>query len=151
MMELVAGIIAIIMIGVVFGVDVFFSIIGVQALRKCRDKSMVDVLGHMHQIADKRMPQFGTVGLFAIVAAVIFNGGLRVGNLEYVIAFLLMLGYIFIYNFKSKPIHKVITTAAEAHKVPSNLRTIQTHWDRIIIGRAILLTIVMILLCIGIM
>ncbi|PTF52851.1 hypothetical protein BUY34_14585, partial [Staphylococcus cohnii] len=78
-MELVAGIIAILMIGVVFGVDVFFSIIGVQALRKCRDKSMVDVLGHIHQIADKRMPQFGTVGLFAIVAAVIFNGGLRVG------------------------------------------------------------------------
>jgi hypothetical protein len=53
--------------GVVYGVDVFFALVARPALRRGDDASLTQVLGHLHAVADARMPLFGAAhdrGLF---------------------------------------------------------------------------------------
>lgn len=61
-------VLAVLCTGVVYGVDVFFAVIGRRALAESSDAAIADVMGHLHQVADARMPIFGVIGLVATIA-----------------------------------------------------------------------------------
>jgi hypothetical protein len=48
---------------VVYGVDVFFALIARPALRRVDEASLTQVLGHLHAVADARMPLFDATAL----------------------------------------------------------------------------------------
>lgn len=59
---------AVLCTGVVYGVDVFFAVIGQRALAESDDAAIADVMGRLHQVSDTRMPIFGVTGLLAMIA-----------------------------------------------------------------------------------
>src|SRR5690349_15863307 len=70
----VALFVATLTVGVIYGVDVFFAIIGRSALARTRNASLVDVMGHLHAVADARMLIFGATSIVATLAFVILEG-----------------------------------------------------------------------------
>ncbi|MEM9008777.1 MAG: hypothetical protein AAGE59_35360, partial [Cyanobacteria bacterium P01_F01_bin.86] len=64
----VLPVLAVLCTGVVYGVDVFFAVIGRRALAESTDAAIVDVIGRIHQFADARMPFLGVTGLLATIA-----------------------------------------------------------------------------------
>jgi hypothetical protein len=61
-------VVAVLGTGVVYGVDVFFAVIGRRALAGSSDATIAEVMGRLHQVADARMPIFGVIGLLATIA-----------------------------------------------------------------------------------
>ena len=47
----------------VFGTDVFFCVVGRTALRGVSDAAIVETMGQLHEVADRRMPIFGVLGI----------------------------------------------------------------------------------------
>jgi hypothetical protein len=63
MQALVVTITACLSIAVVFGTDVFFTVVGRTALARASDSAVLEVMAHLHAVADRRMPVFGVAGL----------------------------------------------------------------------------------------
>jgi len=65
----------------VYGTDVFFCVVGRTALARISDAALVETMGRLHEVADRRMPVFGVIGivgaLASIVAMAIASNGLR--------------------------------------------------------------------------
>ncbi|RZK53077.1 MAG: hypothetical protein EOO59_12880, partial [Hymenobacter sp.] len=57
-MQGLAGL-ALLSTGVVYGTDVFFALVARPALRRADEASLTRVLGHLHAVADVRMPWVG--------------------------------------------------------------------------------------------
>ena len=51
--------------GGVYGTNVFFALVGRMALRRTDAASLTQVLGHLHAVADARMPVAGTLALLS--------------------------------------------------------------------------------------
>ncbi|MDQ0059969.1 hypothetical protein [Paenibacillus harenae] len=60
--------IAILSIGVVYGVDVFFTVIVRKALTRSSDAGMTEVIGRIHEVSSGRMPIFGASALVSTLA-----------------------------------------------------------------------------------
>jgi hypothetical protein len=54
---------AIAAVGVVYGVDVFFAVVGRRALAHSSNAAIAEVMGRFHEVADARMPVFGVSGV----------------------------------------------------------------------------------------
>ena len=61
-------VLAILSAGVIYGVDVFFAVVGRSALASSDDRAIATVMGHIHKTADARMPLFGVLGILATSA-----------------------------------------------------------------------------------
>lgn len=57
--------------GIVYGVDVFFAVVGRPALAASSDAALANVMGHLHKTADARMPVFGVLGVLATLALIV--------------------------------------------------------------------------------
>ena len=62
------SVLAVLCTGVIYGVNVFFSVIGQRALAESDDAAIADVIGRLHQVSDARMPIFGVTELLATIA-----------------------------------------------------------------------------------
>lgn len=134
-------VLAVLCTGVVYGVDVFFAVIGRQALAESSDAAIVDVMGRIHQVADARMPIFGVTGLFATIAfAVVSPIGTPVSWLT-LIAIASLLVQLGLYLTVAKPINTTMAEATQRKAVPSDLRELQNRWDSVIGARAIAMTL----------
>jgi hypothetical protein len=133
---------AILSIGVLYGVDVFFTVIGRKALSQSSDAGMTEVIGRIHEVADVRMPIFGAVALvstLALAAAQWFNSAPASALAWSLTALIAQIVFLVVYSAVSKPVNVALTRAAQSGQVPANARLLQNRWDSVITLRAGLL------------
>lgn len=127
--------------GVVYGVDVFFAIIGRRALAESSDAAIADVMGRLHQVADARMPIFGVIGLLATIALATVSPIGTITSWLTLMAIALVLVQLSLYLTVAKPINTKMTQAAQRKEVLSDIRELQNRWDSVIVARAMAMTL----------
>jgi Domain of unknown function (DUF1772) len=136
-------VLAVICTGVVYGVDVFFAVIGQRALAESDDAAIADVMGRLHQVSDARMPIFGGTGLLATIAlAAISPIGTLVSWLT-LSAIAGLLVQLSLYLTVAKPINTKMTKAVQRKEVLTDIRELQNRWDSVVVARAIAMTLAM--------
>ncbi len=132
---------ALLSIGVVYGTDMFFAIIGRRALAMSSDAGIADVMGHIHEVGDVRMPVFGVLGILSTLAFLLLIGLGTIASWLGILALLAQVVFLILYNVFSKPINVQLRRAAQSKQVPPETRTLQQHWDQVVVLRAMLLFI----------
>ncbi len=128
--------------GVVYGTDVFFALIARSALRRVDEASLTQVMGHLHAVADARMPLFGATALLSTGGLFFAAGGLATlpGRLA-LLALAGLLTQLAAYLLVAQPVNKRQTAAALQHQTPADARALQMRWDSVIGLRAAALTL----------
>jgi hypothetical protein len=145
------ALIAILANAVIYGTDVFGAIVLRPAIAAVDDRTLTQLLGHVHRIADRRFAAIGVVGLIAAVAmaALAAASGRWVGMAAGAMAALALVVFLGIYTRVSKPVNAALTAAALADRVPSDVRRLQARWDSVINVRVGLQTFALAALCVG--
>jgi hypothetical protein len=148
--EILAGL-AILANGVIYGTDVFGAIVVRPAVAAVDDRTLTQLLGHIHRIADIRLRNIGVAGLIAAIAtaAVAAASGHWVSTAGGALATLALITFIGVYNRVSKPVNAALTAAALADRVPRDARQLQARWDSVIDARVGLQTIALVALCVA--
>ena len=148
--ETLAGL-AILANGVIYGTDVFGAIVLRPAIAAVDDRTLTQLLGHIHRIADVRLRNITVVGLITAIAtaAVAAASGHWVSAAAGALATLAVIAFIAVYNRVSKPVNTTLTAAALADQVPRDARQLQARWDSVINARAALQTIALAALCVA--
>ena len=146
----VAALIAVLGTAVVYGTDVFCTIVLRPALALVDDRVLVAVMGHVHRYGDRRMPVPGALGVVATatsaaLAAVAAHWAQAIAAGA---ALALLLVWLVLYARVSAPINRQLTAAAEASRALPNGRALQAKWDRIIGARAMLQGLAVVALCV---
>ena len=130
--------------GVVYGIDVFFALIARSALRRVDDASLTQVLGHLHAVADARMPIIGVTALLSTAGLFFVAGGWPTlpGRLA-LLALVGLLTQLAAYLLVAQPVNKRQTAAAFQNQTPPDARALQDRWDSVIGLRAGALTLAM--------
>ena len=104
--EILAGL-AILANGVIYGTDVFGAIVLRPAIAAVDDRTLTQLLGHIHRIADVRLRNIAVVGLITAVAtaAVAAASGHWVSAAAGALAALALIIFIGVYNRVSKPVN----------------------------------------------
>lgn len=134
-------ILAILSAGVVYGVDLFFAVIGRRALAQSSDAAIADVMGHLHGVADARMPVFGITGMLATLA---FAIAVQVGTTSSWLALISLAGFLTqlaLYLAVAKPVNSKMTKAIQQGQILADIRALQNRWDSVIISRALAMTL----------
>ena len=131
---------AILGVGVAYGTDAFFALVGRRALGRSAEGSMAEVMGRLHETADARMPVVGATGMIA-TAAVAVAAGPSIGRRLGLTALAAQVGFLGLYMTLSAPINQRLTTAAQRGQIPDDARALQHRWDRVVLARVALLAI----------
>lgn len=134
-------ILAVLCVGVIYGVDVFFAVVGRTALAQSNETALTNVMGHIHETADAQMPVFGVVGILSTLAFSIVAGLGTLSSWLAIIALVGLLTQLGLYLTVAKPINEKMTEAAKQNQILADIRSLQERWDSVIIGRAISMTI----------
>jgi hypothetical protein len=150
LIEVLAGL-AILANAVIYGTDVFGAIVLRPAVAAVDDRTLTQLLGHVHRIADRRFPAIGAGGLIAAVAmtAVAAASGHWVSAAAGALATLALIIFVGIYNRVSKPVNTALTAAALAGGAPGDARQLQARWDSVINARVALQTFALAALCLA--
>ena len=127
----------------VFGTDVFFCVVGRTALSRVSDAAVVETMGRLHEVADRRMPVFGAFGIVGALASIAFSTASVPWALGAVAA---QVVWIVVYRSVAAPVNAELTRHARAGSVPSDARALQTRWDGVIVARALLMGVAVIAL-----
>src|SRR5580658_6973770 len=105
LIEIIVGL-AILANAVIYGTDVFGAIILRPAIAAVDDRTLTQLLGHIHRIADRRFAAIGIGGLIATVATVVLAAasGHWVSTAAGATATLALIIFLAIYNRVSKPV-----------------------------------------------
>ena len=125
-------------IAVVLGTDVFFMVVGRTALARASASAMLEVMAHLHAVADGRMPIFGIAGIVGTGLLVAFAPQVRVLAVASLGAQLLFLA---LYLAIAKPINEQMVSAMRRGNESHNARALQSRWESILIYRSTLLGI----------
>jgi len=120
----------------VYGTDVFFCVVGRTALTRVNDASLVETMGRFHEVADRRMPVFGIIGIAGALANVALSGASWRWALSAVVAQIL---WILVYRSVSAPVNAELTRHARAGSIPTDARALQARWDSVIVARVLLM------------
>lgn len=123
-------------VAVVLGTDVFFTVVGRTALARVTNASVLEVMAHLHAVADRRMPAFGVSGIVG-AGLLVALGPSRAGAAAALVAQLAWLG---LYLTIAKPINAQLI-AAQATGASADVRDLQTRWESILVPRSLLLGI----------
>ena len=147
----VLGVLAITANGVAHGTDVFSAIVLRPAVAAVDDRTLIQLLGHVHRIADRRFPVIGPVGLVAALATTVLAaaGGRGVSAAAGSSAVLALVVWLVVYSRVSKPVNTVLTAAALADRVPDDARALQARWDSVIATRVALQVTALVALCVA--
>jgi hypothetical protein len=145
----IAALVAVLATGVVYGTDVFRTIVLRPALAWLDDDALVAVTGFVHRHGDRRMP---VPGVLALVAATATTGALAAAAAHWVqaaaaTASAALLIWLLIYTRLSAPVNRQRTAAAESGRTLANGRALQAKWDSVINTRAALQGLAMAALC----
>jgi hypothetical protein len=147
----VLAVLAITANGVLHGTDVFCAVVLRPAVAAVDDRTLTQLLGHVHRIADRRFPVIGAVGLVAALATTVLAaaGGRGVSTAAGSLAVLALLVWLVVYSRVSKPVNTVLTAAALADRVPDDARALQARWDSVIAARVALQVTALVALCVA--
>lgn len=120
----------------VYGTDVFFCVVGRTALTHVSDAALVETMGRLHEVADRRMPMFGVIGIVGALASIAFS---RVSWLWALSAVAAQVVWIVVYRSVAAPVNAELTRQARAHSVPTDARALQARWDSVIVARVLLM------------
>lgn len=150
LIEILASL-AILANAVIYGTDVFGAIVLRPAIAAVDDRTLTQLLGHIHRIADRRFPAIGAAGLIAAMATAALAGasGHWVSAAAAALATLALVIFLAIYNRVSKPVNTALTAAALADRVPGDARQLQARWDSVINARVALQTLALAALCVA--
>ena len=150
LVQILAGL-AILANAVVYGTDVFGAIVLRPAIAAVDDRTLTQLLGHVHRIADRRFAVIGIGGLIAAVAmtALAAASGHWVSTTAGALATLVLIVFLGVYARISKPVNTALTAAAMADRVPGDARQLQARWDSVIDARVALQTFALAALCVG--
>jgi len=150
LIEVLAGL-AILANAVIYGTDVFGAVVLRPAVAAVDDRTLTQLLGHIHRIADRRFPAIGAGGLIAAAAMTALAGasGHWVSAAAAALATLALVIFLAIYNRVSKPVNTALTAAALADRVPGDARQLQARWDSVINARVALQTLALAALCVA--
>ena len=150
LIEILASL-AILANAVIYGTDVFGAIVLRPAIAAVDDRTLTQLLGHIHRIADRRFPAIGAAGLIAAMATAALAGasGHWVSAAAAAVATLALVIFLAIYNRVSKPVNTALTAAALADRVPGDARQLQARWDSVINARVALQTLALAALCVA--
>jgi len=150
LIEVLAGL-GILANAVIYGTDVFGAVVSRPALAAVDDRTLTQMTGHMHRIADVRFKAIGISGLIAAIAtaALAAAAGRWVTTTAAAVATLALIAFIVIYNVVSKPVNTTLTAAALADRVPSDARALQDRWESVLNVRVALQTLALAALCLG--
>jgi hypothetical protein len=150
LIEILASL-AILANAVIYGTDVFGAIVLRPAIAAVDDRTLSQLLGHIHRIADGRFPAIGAAGLIAAMATAALAGasGQWVSAAAAALATLALVIFLAIYNRVSKPVNTALTAAALADRVPGDARQLQARWDSVINARVALQTLALAALCVA--
>jgi Domain of unknown function (DUF1772) len=150
LIEILASL-AILANAVIYGTDVFGAIVMRPAIAAVDDRTLTQLLGHIHRIADRRFPAIGAAGLIAAMATAALAGasGHWVSAAAAALATLALVIFLAIYNRLSKPVNTALTAAALADRVPGDARQLQARWDSVINARVALQTLALAALCVA--
>ena len=150
LIEILASL-AILANAVIYGTDVFGAIVLRPAIAAVDDRTLTQLLGHIHRIADRRFPAIGAAGLIAAMATAALAGasGHWVSAAAAALATLALVLFLTIYNRVSKPVNTALTAAAPADRVPGDARQLQARWDSVINARVALQTLAPAALCVA--
>ncbi len=150
LIEILASL-AILANAVIYGTDVFGAIVLRPAIAAVDDRTLTQLLGHIHRIADRRFPAIGAAGLIAAMATAALAGasGHWVSAAAGALATLALIIFLAIYNRVSKPVNTALTAAALADRVPGDARQLQARWDSVINARVALQTLALAALCVA--
>src|SRR6201996_1899554 len=90
----------------VYGTDVFFCVVGRTALAHVSDAALVETMGRLHEVADRRMPIFGVLGIGGAIGSVAFSRASLAWTLGAIVAQLVWLG---VYRVVSAPVNAELT------------------------------------------
>ena len=150
LIEILAAL-AILANAVIYGTDVFGAIVLRPAIAAVDDRTLTQLLGHVHRIADRRLAAISVGGLIAAVAtaALAAASGHWASTAAGALAALALIAFLGIYTRVSKPVNTALTAAALAHRVPGNARQLQARWDSVIDLRVALQTLALAALCVA--
>jgi hypothetical protein len=150
LIEILAGL-AILANAVIYGTDVFGAIVLRPAIAAVDDRTLTQLLGHVHRIADRRLAAISVGGLIAAVATAVLAAasGHRVSTAAGAVATLALIIFAGVYTRISKPVNTALTAAAVADRVPGDARQLQARWDSVIDGRVALQTLALAALCVA--
>jgi hypothetical protein len=120
----------------VFGTDVFFCVVGRTALTRVSDVALVETMGRFHEVADRRMPIFGVIGIVGALASILFSRASLPWALSAVAA---QIVWIAVYRTVAAPVNAELTRHARAGSVPNDARALQARWDGVIVARVLLI------------
>jgi hypothetical protein len=136
---------------VIYGTDVFGAIVLRPAIAAVDDRTLTQLMGHVHRIADRRIAAISIGGLIAAVAtaALAAVGGHWVSTAAGALASVALVIFAVVYTRVSKPVNTALTAAAVADRVPGDARQLQARWDSVIDLRVALQTLALAALCVG--
>ncbi|MBF5002394.1 DUF1772 domain-containing protein [Nocardia sp. BSTN01] len=143
--------VAIVGTAAVYGTDVFSSFVLRPALTHLSDAEITSAMGHMHRIADKRMPFPGVIGGVAAVIAATgagFDGDAFV-SVAAALGFAFVVPWLMIYARVAAPVNKALAKAATEGQVATDTRALQATWDSVINARVALQGAALLALCIA--
>ena len=143
---LALSLIGILSTAVVCGTDMFFLTVGRPALQLASPSAGTEVMGFFHSFADARMPIWGVLAILSNLLN-LFSGGGHRGF--YLASLALLILFVVIYNFLSKPINRLQTAAAKAGGTLDNARVLQASWDRSVMIRTPLLVASLLAQCLA--
>jgi hypothetical protein len=120
----------------VYGTDVFFCVVGRTALTRVSDAALVETMGRFHEVADRRMPIFGVIGIVGALASIAFSRASLPWALSAVAAQVL---WIVVYRRVAAPVNAQLTRLARAGSAPTGARALQARWDSVILARVFLM------------
>lgn len=120
----------------VFGTDAFFCVVGRAALARVSDAALVETMGRLHEVADRRMPIFGVIGIVGALASIASSRASLPWALIAVAAQVLWIG---VYRRVAAPVNAEFTRHARAGSVPTDARALQARWDSVIVVRVLLM------------
>jgi hypothetical protein len=133
--------IAIVTTAVVFGTDVFFAWVGKKAAAKSKDASIADVMGHLHEVADARMPLIGASAILTTFLQIVIAGVYTFHGQMTILSLVALLAHLAIYARVARPINKIMIEGVKFGRLVNNIRELQDRWDKVIYIRAVLLLV----------
>jgi NAD(P)H-hydrate repair Nnr-like enzyme with NAD(P)H-hydrate dehydratase domain len=144
---LTALFVAVLGVAVVFGTDMFFTVVGRKALAHTSAPAMLETMGRVHEVADRRMPVFGIIGIVGGLLALALAPTSRAAACTALGAQLLWLA---VYLKVNKPLNARMTEAARAGISSSEGRRWQKRWESALIPRSLLMAIALVALLLAI-
>ena len=138
---------AVVAVAVVFGTDVFFTLVGRPALARTSGPAMLETMGRLHEVADRRMPVFGIVGIAGGLLAIALIPASRAAACTALAAQLLWLA---IYLKVNKPLNAKMTGAARAGVASPEGRSWQERWEAALLPRSLLMGVALVALLLAI-